>query len=98
MAVSDEDLIRLRARAEQIETRAAGYRTVFGTAVAKEVVEDLKRFCYAERTTHVLGDTHGSAQLEGRRQVWLRIQMYLGSQDGDLKRQILAQQGDSKHE
>ena len=41
-----------------------------------EVLADLERFCHANSTTHVEGDSHGTAQLEGRRQVWLRIQGY----------------------
>ncbi len=41
------------------------------------VLWDLQRVCHAFDTTFVQGDTHGSAQLEGRRQVFLRILQYL---------------------
>lgn len=30
------------------------------------------------------GDTHGSAQLEGRRQVWMRIQGFLRMTEDDI--------------
>jgi len=50
------------------------------------VLADLAKFCHAQDTTHVVGDSHGSAQLEGRRQVWLRIQSYLGLTDEQITR------------
>ena len=56
--------------------RAQAYREAFSGERASEVLADLERFCHANSTTHVEGDSHGTAQLEGRRQVWLRIQGY----------------------
>ena len=56
--------------------RAQAYRETFGGERASEVLADLERFCHANSTTHVEGDSHGTSQLEGRRQVWLRIQGY----------------------
>ena len=48
------------------------------------VLADLERFCHANSTTHVEGDSHGTAQLEGRRQVWLRIQGYRNLSDAEI--------------
>ena len=56
--------------------RAQAYRETVSGERASEVLADLERFCHANSTTHVEGDSHGTAQLEGRRQVWLRIQGY----------------------
>lgn len=56
--------------------RGQAYKEVFDGERAKTVLDDLARFCHANSTTHVEGDSHGTSQLEGRRQVWLRIQGY----------------------
>jgi hypothetical protein len=53
------------------------------------VLEDLKKFCHAEATTHCFDahdrlDALASAQLEGRRQVWMRINGYLSKSEGEL--------------
>lgn len=46
---------------------------------------DLQGFCHARSTTHVEGDPCGTAQLEGRRQVWLRIQEALRLTEEDIE-------------
>ena len=56
--------------------RAQAYSDTFDGERAAEVLDDLARFCHANSTTHVEGDSHGTSQLEGRPQVWLRIQGY----------------------
>jgi hypothetical protein len=56
--------------------RGQAYKEIFDGERAKTVLDDLARFCHANSTTHVEGDSHGTSQLEGRRQVWLRIQGY----------------------
>jgi sigma54-dependent transcription regulator len=74
-------------------SRRAAYQEVFRGAARAVVLADLAQFCHAQATTHVIGDTHGSAQLEGRRQVWLRIRGYLALSDDELdemRRQALA--------
>ena len=43
---------------------------------AKAVLKDLAKFCRANDTTFLV-DERASAVLEGRREVWLRIQNYL---------------------
>lgn len=69
--------------------RRSAYREVFRGAAVDVVLADLARFCHAQSTTHVVGDTHGSAQLEGRRQVWLRIRGYLALEDEQLEQLTL---------
>jgi len=61
---------------DDILARGQAYKETFDGERAKAVLEDLARFCHANSTTHVEGDSHGTSQLEGRRQVWLRIQGY----------------------
>lgn len=46
------------------------------SVAAKAVLQDLAKFCRANEST-VLKDERMSAVLEGRREVWLRIQNYL---------------------
>ncbi len=57
--------------------RSRWYRATFQTEMGRRVLGDLARFCHAYTTTHVQGDPVGSAQLEGRRQVFLRIRGHL---------------------
>jgi hypothetical protein len=61
---------------DELLARGQAYKETFGGERAKAVLDDLARFCHANSTTHVEGDSHGTSQLEGRRQVWLRIQGY----------------------
>ena len=58
----------------EILARSQAYKSIFDGERATAVLDDLARFCHANSTTHVEGDSHGTSQLEGRRQVWLRIQ------------------------
>jgi len=46
------------------------------TPNGRVVLEDLAKFCRAHDSTYV-NDPRMSAVLDGRREVWLRIQMYL---------------------
>ena len=53
------------------------------------LLSDLERFCHAQATTHVFdeqgrSDPLASAQLEGRRQVWLRLVSYVEMRDEEL--------------
>jgi hypothetical protein len=53
------------------------------------LLDDLRIFCHAEASTHCFddmgrSDPMASAQLEGRRQVWLRIQAYLLTDEKEL--------------
>jgi hypothetical protein len=64
--------------------RARHYRNTFEGESAEYVLGDLARFCHAYSTIHVNGDSLGSAQLEGRRQVFLRIMEYSKLEPGRL--------------
>lgn len=56
--------------------RQRSYRTVFDSPQGREVLADLARFCRAhESTFHP--DPRVAAQLDGRREVWLRLQQHL---------------------
>lgn len=77
------DLV-LRAK-EFLSRRAVSYRHVFNkeSVLAIEVLEDLAKFCRAnESTFHV--DPRAHAMLEGRREVWLRIQHHLNLSEEEL--------------
>ena len=65
--------------------RARQYRAAFGTEAGKLVLGDLARFCHAYSSTYD-DDPRAAAALEGRRQVWLRIQDYLGTDEPEFKR------------
>ena len=69
---------------EELLARSRAYKQTFGGEDAGKVLEDLERFCHANSTTHVEGDSHGTAQLEGRRQVWLRIHGYRNLSDAEV--------------
>lgn len=61
-----------------VSRRRNSYRMVFNidNPGAADVLSDLARFCRAAETTF-LPDARGHAVLEGRREVWLRIQQHL---------------------
>jgi hypothetical protein len=59
------------------------YQTVFDNPVGQEVLADLAKFARAhEPTFHP--DPRVAAQLDGRREVWLRIQHHLRLTDDQL--------------
>lgn len=66
-----------------LNQRRQQYLMTFDTEPGKEVLADLARFCRAsESTFHP--DPHVRCQLDGRREVWLRIQQHLNLTDEDL--------------
>lgn len=63
--------------------RRGAYQATFMGPRAEEVLKDLARFCRAhESTAHP--DSHMAARLDGRREVWLRIQNHLRLTDDEL--------------
>jgi hypothetical protein len=56
--------------------RAGAYKDVFVGPVGQIVLQDLAKFCRANETCFDL-DPRIHAALEGRREVWLRIQNHL---------------------
>lgn len=67
--------------------RQGAYRRTFDlqSMDTELVLRDLARFCRAHASTgHP--DTHAAARLDGRREVWLRIQQHLQLDDETLWR------------
>src|SRR5262245_37920410 len=69
----ERDAQELQART----TRTRDYRLTFGTVWGQKVLADLASFCRALETCIVPGQPDMTAVLEGRREVWLRIQQHL---------------------
>lgn len=76
----------MRATLEYLGLRKKSYSATFGVAgiVGNEALKDLARFCRAFDTCFVPGDAAMSDLLEGRREVWLRIQQHLHLQPEQL--------------
>ncbi len=62
-----------------IRDRKRAYQLTFNAADAanRQVLSDLAKFCRAHETCVVPGDRDLSLILEGRREVWLRIEQQL---------------------
>lgn len=65
--------------------RRSAYRAVFDIAAPRTetVLRDLAKFCRAHTST-AHADPHMAARLDGRREVWLRIQSHLQLTDEQL--------------
>jgi hypothetical protein len=61
---------------EFFRDKRRAYKQCFGSAAGEEVLQDLSEFCRANTSTFD-ADPRMHAVLEGRREVWLRIQEYL---------------------
>lgn len=66
-----------------LRRRRTAYTQVFCNPVGEEVMKDLARFCHAHKST-AHADTRAQALLEGRREVWLRIQHHTQLSDDQL--------------
>lgn len=73
------------------ELRGRHFRACFGTESGQWVAGQLARYCHAYTTTE--GAPVDPRVLEGRRQVWLFINEYLGLQEGEVKRYAALVQG-----
>jgi len=62
-----------------LRTRKKSYQLTFPyySPAQRAVMEDLATFCRANESCVVLGNHDASLILEGRREVWLRIQQHL---------------------
>jgi hypothetical protein len=73
-----------------LRKRFNAYRSLFKgengrlTNDAETVLADLKKFCRADRSTHVVGDPYASALAEGRREVFLRLCSFLHLSEKDF--------------
>jgi hypothetical protein len=71
---------------EVLQQRQLAYRLVFGSESGRQVLADLAKFCRAHRSTFHT-DPRVHAALEGRREVWLRIQDHLQLTDDEIYKQ-----------
>jgi len=68
-----------------VAERQTDYIRTFSTPHGEKVLADLARFCRANETTFHT-DPRVHAALEGRREVFLRLQAHLNLQDEELFR------------
>jgi len=82
---------------DRILRKHGAYVRTFAGQDGAIVLADLARFCHAQKTTHIPGDPYGSAQLEGRRQVLLRIVETTGMSDAEMRARLKAiEEGDEE--
>lgn len=76
--IAETQRITIRERLKNfISSRQDAYRAVFQKGpMSEKVLRDLAKFCRANKTTFH-EDPRAHAVLEGRREVWLRIQEHL---------------------
>jgi hypothetical protein len=58
---------------KELKQLELNYKQIFNSPEGKEVLEDLKKRCSFYSTSHIKGDSHESAFLEGTRSVVLFI-------------------------
>lgn len=81
--MADEQPTRYQKLRSFLRRRGTAYKTTFDTETGKDVLADLARFCRAnESTFHP--DERASVLLQGRHEVWLRIQQHLQLTDDEL--------------
>ena len=68
---------------EWLTDRKRSYQLTFGAPVAHSVLRDLAKFCRANETCFH-SDPRIHAALEGRREVWCRIQNHLNLSPSEL--------------
>lgn len=64
--------------------RRRAYRATFNTLEGRKVLSDLRRFCRANQPTADINNVQATYVLEGRREVWLRLQAHLNLTDEDV--------------
>ena len=57
------------------------YKQTFGSESGQRVLEDLKKRCSFNTTTHIKGDSHESAFLEGQRSMVLFLNNMLNKKE-----------------
>jgi len=75
----------IKAALDFLTSRKQAYQHTFKGIHGERVLEDLARFCRANDTTF-LPDARASALLEGRREVWLRVQQHLNLSPDQLEK------------
>lgn len=67
------------------------YTTAFAAPAGPAITMDLKTFCRADETCVVPGDRDRTYVLEGRREVWLRVNDFLTLSAEDLMKKYTTQ-------
>lgn len=67
-----------------LRRRRAAYAKTFDNPEGRKVLADLRRFCRASVPTADVNNVHTTFLLEGRREVWLRIQSLLQLTDDEI--------------
>ena len=62
---------------QYVKNLKTNYKMIFSSDEGKEVLSDLEKRCHHHTTTHVKGDSHESAYMEGQRSILLFIQAML---------------------
>lgn len=64
--------------------RRSSYQHTFNTPAGRKVLADLRRFCRADIPTADVNNERTTYLLEGRREVWLRLQSHLQLTDDEV--------------
>lgn len=64
--------------------RKNAYQKTFNNPEGRKVLADLRRFCRATSPTADVNNERATYLLEGRREVWLRIQSHLNLTDEQM--------------
>ena len=70
---------------EDLKQLIRAYKQVFESDQGKKVLKDLEKRCSYHTTTHIKGDSHESAFLEGTRSVILFIKNMLSKKPEEEK-------------
>ncbi len=71
-----------------LRQRRAAYAKTFNNPEGQKVLADLRRFCRASQPTADVNNVQTTYLLEGRREVWLRIQAHLKLTDEQVNNLI----------
>lgn len=69
---------------KKLLARRAAYAKTFNSPSGQDVLADLRRFCRATTPTADVNNPNVTYLLEGRREVWLRIQSLLQLTEDDI--------------
>jgi hypothetical protein len=64
--------------------RRRAYKAAFNNPEGRKVLADLRRFCRATLPTADINNVQATYLLEGRREVWCRIQAHLQLTEEDV--------------
>jgi len=67
-----------------LKQRRTAYHQTFNTPAGQKVLADLRRFCRATTPTADLNNPNATYLMEGRREVWLRLQAHLQLTEDDM--------------